>query len=223
MAKPRKPRAARPARSGRGNPTIGRTAQDKLVSPERMLGRIRRPGEYDESREENEYGNTVDFADAKMRREAGEGVNRYPGKCVHCSKSIAVGMGEPIHRDDVPAEKLRGKGEWHVQCAGASCLNKKGNVKGPATQDVPVAQGTVGKKVPIGKAGGAHHAVHVHDSQGVWQGSLSWHPRSGVIQSIDINPDHPNPDVVHNRLMQDALSMSNQRGLSTPRNRGLNP
>ena len=144
---------------------------------------------YDPSRDLEEYGNTVDFAVAKEARLSGAKVNRYPGKCLHCSKSIPPMGGEIVPTSDVPEEKRRAdsKMKTMVQCKGASCLTKGGKVRGGAVRTTDAAQGTKVTKAKIGKAGGGRHRVEVvHEGN---TSSMEWHPRSGV-HSFDIHPAH---------------------------------
>ena len=181
------------------------------------IGRVNNnSASYDESRAVEEYGTTPDFAAAKAAREAGVQVNRYPGKCFNCSKSIASGRGETVHISKVPQEKRRaGSGQqWMTKCAGDSCVTKAGRVKGPAERSIPTAVGSTVQKAKIGKSGGGHHTATItHNGQ---TSSMSWHPRSGVIQSLDIHPDHADIGM-EDRLMRDATATASREGLSIPR------
>ena len=100
------------------------SAIDAALQSGSRIGRITGPnGEgYDPSRDVEEYGNTPDFAAAKAAREAGVQVNRYPGKCFNCSKSIPPMGGETVHVSKVPEEKRRAgsSGQWMVKCTRAS-------------------------------------------------------------------------------------------------------
>ena len=118
---------------------------DTALGDTNRLGRITGPnGEgYDPNRELEEYGTTDDFRAAKRAREAGVPVNRFPGKCVHCDKSIKSGAGETISIDKVPQEKRRGTGAWAVQCQGASCLTAKGKVRGPGKRTIQIGRAHV--------------------------------------------------------------------------------
>jgi hypothetical protein len=167
------------------------SAIDAALQSGSRIGRITGPnGEgYDPSRDVEEYGTTIDFATAKGAREAGVPVNRYPGKCLHCSKSIAPGKGEIVPTEHVPETKRRGGSRQAVmvQCTGASCLTKGGKVRGGAVRTTDAAQGTTVTKAKVGKAGGGRHRVEVvHEGN---TSSMEWHPRSGV-HSFDIHPDH---------------------------------
>lgn len=181
------------------------------------IGRVNNnPASYDESRELEEYGNTPDFAASKAAREAGVQVNRYPGKCFNCSKSIAPGRGETVHISKVPQEKRRAGSnqQWMTKCTGDSCVTKTGRVKGPAERAIPTAVGSTVKKAKIGKSGGGHHTVSItHNGQ---TSSMSWHPRSGVIQSLDIHPEHADIGM-EDRLMRDATGEATRNKLSVPR------
>jgi hypothetical protein len=166
-------------------------AIDAALQSGSRIGRITGPnGEgYDDSRTLEEYGNTIDFSEAKAARANGSSVNRYPGKCAHCSTSIGPGRGEIIPTRDVPEAKRRSgsKQKVMVQCKGASCQTKGGNDRRGAVRTSDAAQGTKVNKVKISKAGGARHSVEVvHEGN---TSTMSWHPRSGVT-SFDIHPDH---------------------------------
>lgn len=189
---------------------------DRSLADTKRLGRITGPnGEgYDPNRTEREYGTTIDFSVAKDTRESGQNVNRYPGKCYNCDKSIAPGVGEPIHVSKIPQEKRRGTGEWGVRCSGGSCVTKSGKVKGPAERTINPAQGVTVQKAKIGKKGGGHHiATLLHEDN---ESSISWHPRSGIIQSINIHPEHADIGAVEH-LMTTATSVAQRQGLSVPR------
>ena len=167
------------------------SAIDAALQSGSRIGRITGPnGEgYDPSRDVEEYGTTIDFAEAKEARASGSSVNRYPGKCFNCSTSIAPGQGEIIPTRNVPEHKRRSGSSQQVmvQCKGASCMTKGGKVKGPAVRTTDAAQGTKVNKVKVGKAGGARHSVEVtHEGN---TSRMSWHPRSGV-HEFDIHPAH---------------------------------
>lgn len=181
------------------------------------IGRITGPnGEgYDDSRDVEEYGTTIDFAAAKGAREAGVPVNRYPGKCFNCSKSIAPGRGETVHASKVPQEKRRaGSGsQWMVKCTGDSCVTKTGRVKGGAVRTTPAAQGATVTKAKIGKAGGGRHRVEqTHDGN---TSSMEWHPRSGVF-SFDIHPAHQGIGM-EDALHRNATGTASREGYIQPR------
>ena len=166
-------------------------AIDAALQSGSRIGRITgASGEgYDPSRDLEEYGNTTDFAAAKSAREAGVQVNRYPGKCFNCSKSIPPMGGETVHVSKVPEEKRRAGsgGQWMVKCTGDSCLTKGGKVRGGAVRTTAAAQGTTVTKAKVGKKGGGRHRVEVvHEGN---TSSMEWHPRSGV-HSFDIHPAH---------------------------------
>jgi ribosomal protein S18 acetylase RimI-like enzyme len=190
---------------------------DAAKSGEDRIGRVNNdPRSYDESRDVEEYGSTPDFSAAKAAREAGVQVNRYPGKCFNCSKSVAPGRGETVHISKVPQEKRRAGSnqQWMTKCAGDSCVTKAGRVKGPAERSIPTAVGSTVQKAKIGKSGGGHHtATIVHNGQ---TSSMSWHPRSGVIQTMDIHPEHQGIGM-EDRLMRDATATASREGLSIPR------
>jgi hypothetical protein len=167
------------------------TAIERALQSGSRIGRITGPnGEgYDPSRDVEEFGTTIDFAEAKEARASGSSVNRYPGKCFNCSKSIGPGQGEIIPTRDVPEHKRRSGSSQQVmvQCKGASCMTKGGKVRGPAVRTTGAAQGTKVNKVKIGKAGGARHSVEVtHEGN---TSRMSWHPRSGA-HEFDIHPAH---------------------------------
>jgi hypothetical protein len=172
-------------------PPRSTAAIDAALQSGSRIGRITgASGEgYDPSRDLEEYGNTVDFAVAKEARLSGAKVNRYPGKCLHCSKSIPPMGGEIVPTRDVPEEKRRAdsKQQVMVQCKGASCQTKGGNDRRGAVRTTDAAQGTKVNKVKIGKAGGARHSVEVtHEGN---TSRMSWHPRSGI-HEFDIHPAH---------------------------------
>ena len=170
---------------------------------------------YDQSRDVEEYGTTIDFATAKGAREAGIGVNRYPGKCAHCSTSIGPGKGEIIPTEHVPVEKRRSgsRQQVMVQCTGASCLTKGGKVRGGAVRTTDAAVGTKVNKVKIGKAGGARHSVEqTHEGN---TSRMSWHPRSGVFE-FDIHPAHVGIGM-EDRLHRDATGTAAREGYIQPR------
>jgi hypothetical protein len=181
------------------------------------IGRITGPnGEgYDDSRDVEEYGTTIDFAAAKGAREAGVPVNRYPGKCFNCSKSIAPGRGETVHASKVPQEKRRaGSGsQWMTKCAGDSCVTKTGRVKGGAVRTTDAAVGTRVTKTKVGKAGGGRHRVEqTHEGN---TSSMEWHPRSGVFE-FDIHPAHAGIGM-EDRLHRDATGTASREGYTQPR------
>lgn len=181
------------------------------------IGRISRPGEYDTSRPEEEYGNTPIFAEAKALRAGGVSVNRFPGKCFNCSKSIKPGAGEVIPSSEVPAEKRRGGGQWSIRCTGGSCLDKSGKVKGSGVRETTPAQGVKFSKALIGKAGGGKHRISVEHPPNSGQiSSIVWHPRSGV-ESVTQHPEHDNEVV--DFLRQTAGSEASRQGTVTPRPR----
>ena len=170
---------------------------------------------YDQSRDVEEYGNTVDFAAAKELREADVPVNRYPGKCAHCSKSIGPGQGQIIPTRAVPEAKRRSESRQAVmvQCTGASCLTKGGKVRGGAVRTTDAAQGTKVNKVKIGKEGGARHSVEqTHEGN---TSRMSWHPRSGVFE-FDIHPAHVGIGM-EDRLHRDATGTAAREGYQQPR------
>ena len=179
---------------------------------------------YDSERNLEEYGNTVDFAAAKTARLAGVPVNRYPGKCAHCSTSIGPGQGEIIPTKDVPVEKRRSGSSQQVmvQCTGASCTTKSGKLKGPAVRTTNAAQGSkvtktkIGKKVTDGTP--SRHRVEIlHEGN---TSSMDWHPRSGVA-TFDIHPDHADIGM-ETRLHRDATSTAQREGYKPPRPLGDN-
>jgi len=197
-------------------------AIDAALQSGSRIGRITGPnGEgYDDSRDLEEYGNTVDFSAAKAAREAGVPVNRYPGKCAHCSKSIGPGQGEIIPTKHVPEAKRRSGSSQQVmvQCTGASCTTKSGKLKGPAERSTPAAQGTTVNKVKIGKKGGARHSVEVvHEGN---TSRMSWHPRSGVT-SFEIHPDHAGIGM-EDHLHRMATGTAAREGYTPPRPLGDN-
>jgi len=170
------------------------SAIDAALQSGDRIGRITGPnGEgYDQSRDVEEYGTTIDFATAKGAREAGIGVNRYPGKCAHCSTSIGPGKGEIIPTEHVPVEKRRSgsRQQVMVQCTGASCLTKGGKVRG-----------------------GARHSVEqTHEGN---TSRMSWHPRSGVFE-FDIHPAHVGIGM-EDRLHRDATGTAAREGYIQPR------
>jgi hypothetical protein len=170
---------------------------------------------YDPSRDVEEYGNTIDFATAKDARNAGIGVNRYPGKCAHCSTSIGPGAGEIIPTEHVPVEKRRSgsRQQVMVQCTGASCQTAGGNDRRGAVRTTDAAQGTKVNKVKIGKAGGARHSVEqTHEGN---TSRMSWHPRSGVFE-FDIHPAHVGIGM-EDRLHRDATGTAAREGYQQPR------
>jgi hypothetical protein len=192
-------------------------AIDAALQSGSRIGRITGAGGegYDPSRTEEEYGNTIDFAEAKAAREAGVQVNRYPGKCFNCSKSIAPGRGETVHASKVPQEKRRaGSGsQWMVKCTGDSCVTKTGRVKGGAVRTTPAAQGATVTKAKIGKAGGGRHRVEqTHDGN---TSSMEWHPRSGVF-SFDIHPAHQGIGM-EDALHRNATGTASREGYIQPR------
>lgn len=174
---------------------------------------------YDPSRPEEEYGNTDKFRDAKLIKLAGgedaKKINRYPGKCVNCSTSIAPGKGEVVHISKVPQEKRRGVGQWAVRCTDGSCLNASGQVKGPAERTTTPAQGVKFQRAKIGKAGGGRNVISVeHPPNSGQVSSITWHPRSGV-ETVNQHPGHG--DDVINFLRSTAESEAARQGASTPR------
>lgn len=193
------------------------SAIDAALQRGDRIGRITGPnGEgYDPSRTVEEYGTTIDFAEAKEARNAGIGVNRYPGKCVHCSTSIGPGKGQIIPTEFVPEEKRRtgSRQQVMVQCTGASCLTKGGKVRGGAERTTDAAQGTKVNKVKIGKAGGARHSVEqTHEGN---TSRMTWHPRSGVFE-FDIHPAHVGIGM-EDRLHRDATGTAAREGYIQPR------
>jgi len=170
---------------------------------------------YDPSRDLEEYGNTPDFAAAKSAREAGVQVNRYPGKCFNCSKSIPPMGGETVHVSKVPEEKRRAgsSSQWMTKCAGDSCLTKVGKVKGGAVRTTDAASGTKVTKAKIGKKGGGRHRVEqTHEGN---TSSMEWHPRSGVFE-FDIHPAHAGIGM-EDRLHRDATGTAAREGYIQPR------
>jgi hypothetical protein len=193
------------------------SAIDAALQSGSRIGRITGPnGEgYDPSRDVEEYGTTIDFATAKGAREAGVPVNRYPGKCLHCSKSIGPGKGEIVPTEHVPETKRRGGSRQAVmvQCTGASCLTKGGKVRGGAVRTTDAAQGTKVTKTKIGKAGGGRHRVEqTHEGN---TSSMEWHPRSGVFE-FDIHPAHVGIGM-EDRLHRDATGTAAREGYTQPR------
>lgn len=193
------------------------TAIETALQSGSRIGRITGPnGEgYDPSRDLEEYGTTIDFATAKGAREAGVPVNRYPGKCAHCSKSIGPGKGEIIPTKHVPEAKRRAGSSQQVmvQCTGASCTTKSGKLKGPAERSTPAAQGTTVNKVKVGKKGGARHSVEqTHEGN---TSRMTWHPRSGVFE-FDIHPAHVGIGM-EDRLHRDATGTASREGYTQPR------
>jgi hypothetical protein len=193
------------------------SAIDAALQSGSRIGRITGPnGEgYDPSRDVEEYGTTIDFATAKGAREAGVPVNRYPGKCAHCSKSIGPGKGEIIPTKHVPEAKRRSGSSQQVmvQCTGASCLTKGGKVRGGAVRTTDAAQGTKVTKTKIGKAGGGRHRVEqTHEGN---TSSMEWHPRSGVFE-FDIHPAHVGIGM-EDRLHRDATGTAAREGYTQPR------
>lgn len=192
-------------------------AIDAALQSGSRIGRITGAGGegYDPSRNVEEYGNTIDFAEAKAAREAGVQVNRYPGKCFNCSKSIAPGRGETVHASKVPQEKRRaGSGsQWMVKCTGDSCVTKTGRVKGGAVRTTDAAQGATVTKAKVGKAGGGRHRVEqTHDGN---TSSMEWHPRSGVF-SFDIHPAHQGIGM-EDALHRNATGTASREGYIQPR------
>jgi hypothetical protein len=193
------------------------SAIDAALQSGSRIGRITgASGEgYDPSRDLEEYGTTIDFATAKGAREAGVPVNRYPGKCLHCSKSIAPGKGEIVPTEHVPEAKRRAESRQAVmvQCTGASCLTKGGKVRGGAVRTTDAAQGTKVTKTKIGKAGGGRHRVEqTHEGN---TSSMEWHPRSGVFE-FDIHPAHVGIGM-EDRLHRDATGTAAREGYIQPR------
>lgn len=179
------------------------------------IGRIGGPNQYDPDRPQEEFGNTPDFSEAKAARLAGVQVNRFPGKCVNCSTSIAPGKGETVHVSKVPQEKRRGSGQWAVRCTGGSCLDKSGKVKGSGERTTTPAQGVKFQKAKIGKAGGGRNVISVeHPPNSGQVSSITWHPRSGV-ESVNKHSEHG--DDVINFLRSTAESEATRQGTSTPR------
>jgi len=193
------------------------SAIDAALQSGSRIGRITGPnGEgYDQSRDLEEYGTTIDFATAKGAREAGVPVNRYPGKCLHCSKSIAPGKGEIVPTKHVPETKRRAESRQAVmvQCTGASCQTAGGKDRRGAVRTTDAAQGTRVNKVKIGKSGGARHSVEqTHEGN---TSSISWHPRSGVFE-FDIHPAHVGIGM-EDRLHRDATGTAAREGYIQPR------
>jgi hypothetical protein len=193
------------------------SAIDAALQRGDRIGRITGPnGEgYDPSRNVEEYGTTIDFAEAKEARASGSSVNRYPGKCFNCSTSIGPGQGEIIPTKSVPEAKRRSGSSQQVmvQCKGASCMTKGGKVKGPAVRTTDAAQGTTVNKVKVGKAGGARHSVEqTHEGN---TSRMSWHPRSGVFE-FDIHPAHVGIGM-EDRLHRDATGTASREGYTQPR------
>lgn len=181
------------------------------------IGRIGGPNQHDPDRSLEEYGNTPDFAAAKAAREAGVKVNRFPGKCINCSKSIGPMQGQIVHISRVPQEKRRGAGQWAVRCTDGSCLNESGQVKGPAERTTTPAQGVKFQRAKIGKAGGGRNVISVeHPPNSGQVSSITWHPRSGV-ESVDQHAEHG--DDVIKFLRSTAESEAVRQGSSTPRPR----
>lgn len=190
-------------------------AINKALGNSNRLGRITGPnGEgYDPNRVEMEYGTTDDFRAAKAAREAGVPVNRYPGKCVHCDKSIKPMEGEAIPIHKVPQEKRRGTSGFAVQCQGASCLTAKGKVRGSGKRVILPAQGVTVNKTTVGKKGsGFHTATLLHEGN---ESSLAWHPRTGYIQSMNIHPEHAGIGA-EEHLMSQATSVARRQGFKPP-------
>jgi hypothetical protein len=189
---------------------------DAAMSRDDRIGRVStNPASYDPSRTEEEYGNTPDFSEAKAAREAGVQVNRYPGKCFNCSKSIAPGRGETVHISKVPQEKRRaGSGsQWMTKCTGDSCLTKGGRVKGGAVRTTDAAQGATVTKAKIGKKGGGRHRVEqTHEGN---TSSMEWHPRSGVFE-FDIHPAHQGIGM-EDALHRNATGTASREGYIQPR------
>jgi len=193
------------------------SAIDAALQSGERIGRVTGPnGEgYDPSRTVEEYGTTIDFAEAKEARASGSSVNRYPGKCFNCSTSIAPGQGEIIPTRSVPEHKRRSGSSQQVmvQCKGASCMTKGGKVRGPAVRTTDAAQGTKVNKVKVGKAGGARHSVEqTHEGN---TSRMSWHPRSGVFE-FDIHPAHVGIGM-EDRLHRDATGTAAREGYIQPR------
>jgi len=185
------------------------------------IGRITGPnGEgYDPDRAVEEYGNTIDFATAKDARNAGIGVNRYPGKCAHCSTSIGPGAGQIIPTEHVPVEKRRSgsRQQVMVQCTGASCLTKGGKVKGGAVRTTDAASGTKVTKTKISKGKEEdvptrHRVEQTHEGN---TSSIEWHPRSGTFK-FDIHPAHVGIGM-EDRLHRDATGTAAREGYQQPR------
>jgi hypothetical protein len=189
---------------------------DAAMSRDDRIGRVNNnPASYDPSRAEEEYGNTPDFSEAKSAREAGVQVNRYPGKCYNCSKSIAPGRGETVHVSKVPQEKRRaGSGQqWMTKCTGDSCVTKTGRVKGGAVRTTDAAQGSTVTKAKIGKKGGGRHRVEqTHEGN---TSSMEWHPRSGVFE-FDIHPAHQGIGM-EEALHRNATGTAAREGYIQPR------
>ena len=193
------------------------SAIDAALQSGERIGRITGPnGEgYDPSRDVEEYGTTIDFAEAKEARASGSSVNRYPGKCFNCSTSIAPGQGEIIPTRNVPEHKRRSGSSQQVmvQCKGASCMTKGGKVRGPAVRTTDAAQGTRVTKSKVGKSGGGRHRVEqTHEGN---TSSMEWHPRSGVFK-FDIHPAHVGIGM-EDRLHRDATGTAAREGYIQPR------
>jgi len=193
------------------------SAIDAALQSGSRIGRITGPnGEgYDPSRDLEEYGTTIDFATAKGARAAGVPVNRYPGKCLHCSKSIGPGKGEIVPTEHVPETKRRAESRQAVmvQCTGASCLTKGGKVRGGAVRTTDAAVSTKVTKTKVGKAGGGRHRVEqTHEGN---TSSMTWHPRSGVFE-FDIHPAHVGIGM-EDRLHRDATGTAAREGYIQPR------
>ena len=192
-------------------------AIDAALQSGSRIGRITGAGGegYDDSRNVEEYGNTIDFAVAKEARAAGSSVNRYPGKCYNCSKSIGPGQGEIIPTKHVPEAKRRpgSSQQVMVQCKGAECMTKGGKVRGGAVRTTDAAQGATVTKAKVGKAGGGRHRVEqIHEGN---VSSMEWHPRSGV-HSFDIHPAHAGIGM-EDTLHRMATGTASREGYVQPR------
>ena len=196
------------------------SAIDAALQSGDRIGRITgASGEgYDPSRAVQEYGTTLDFAVAKEARASGIGVNRYPGKCLHCSKSIGPGAGQIVPIEHVPEAKRRSgsKQAVMVQCTGASCLTKGGKVKGGAVRTTDAAVGTKVTKTKISKkkeedVPTRHRVEQTHEGN---TRSIEWHPRSGVFK-FDIHPAHQGIGM-EDRLHRDATGTAAREGYRQP-------
>ena len=185
------------------------------------IGRITGGGGqgYDPNRTDMEYGTTIDFAKAKEARAGGASVNRYPGKCLHCSKSIGPGAGEIVSTENVPEHKRRADSRQAtmVQCTGASCVTKGGKVKGPAVRTTDAAVGSKVTKTKVGKKATEgtptrHRVEQTHEGN---TSSMEWHPRSGV-HSFDIHPAHAGIGM-EDRLHRNATGTASREGYVQPR------
>jgi hypothetical protein len=174
---------------------------------------------YDPSRDLEEYGNTVDFAVAKEARLSGAKVNRYPGKCLHCSKSIPPMGGEIVPTRDVPEEKRRADSKMKVmvQCKGASCQTAGGSDRRGAVRTTDAASGTRVTKTKISKKKEkdvpTRHRVEVtHEGN---TSSMEWHPRSGI-HKFDIHPAHAGIGM-EDHLHRMATGTAAREGYTQPR------